>query len=196
MKSYADACGVDPLPPRFELQRDMIDWARELIGEKKAFVLCTEGNWANRTWASQKYVEISKRLTQAGILVVNVGRRPDSTTAYGLSLCGKTTVAQAGAIIREAGRFFGTDSLLSHLAEAVGARSWVIYGSTLPKTRQHSERQTPIMVKGLDCLGCHNRWEGTPRLVTHCIQERVYCVENLDMETVWTALQGGFNESG
>jgi ADP-heptose:LPS heptosyltransferase len=53
----------------------------------------------------------------------------------GLDLSGKLSLAQSAAVLAQAERFYGIDSLLLHLARALNVRATSIWGPTDPATR-------------------------------------------------------------
>ncbi len=88
-----------------------------------------------------------KRLLQplhlAGYEAVFLGAAADAPFAeriiaelgYGRSLCGKLSVAQSAQVIAKAATYYGIDSMLLHLARAVGVSTMSVWGPTNPATR-------------------------------------------------------------
>jgi len=85
-----------------------------------------------------------KRLLQplhlAGYEFVVLGGAADAAFAdaiiaelgHGVSLCGRLSVAQSAKVIAGAAMYYGIDSMLLHLARALGVRSVSIWGPTSP----------------------------------------------------------------
>ena len=53
----------------------------------------------------------------------------------GRNLCGRLTLMQSARVIADAGRYYGIDSLLLHLARALGTETTSFWGPTDPTTR-------------------------------------------------------------
>ena len=98
-------------------------------------------------------------------------------------LAGRTSLAEAIAIVSRAHGFVSNDSGLMHVAAALGVPQVAVFGSTSPlHTPPRSARARVVWLKhelGLDCMPCFER---TCRLVHH------RCMTAVAPERVGTAL--------
>jgi heptosyltransferase-2 len=122
---------------RLELWTDSADeeFASEQVGLAASgggpLVALGPGSWQpKRRWPTEHFAAVARRLREAvGARFVVLGGRDDRfcaerlQTALGpavLNLAGRTTLRQAGAILRRCALFVGNDTGLMHLATAAG----------------------------------------------------------------------------
>lgn len=85
--------------------------------------------WANRTWATEKWMELVKKLNDDGVYVVSVGKDSSETgffnvdkpvfnfdIPYGMNLMNQTSISECYHLINNAACFITMDSGLLHLA--------------------------------------------------------------------------------
>ena len=85
--------------------------------------------WANRTWAAEKWMELTKRLNDIGIHVISIGKDSSETGFFnvdkpvfnfeiplGINLMNKTSISDCWHLINKASCFVTMDSGLLHLA--------------------------------------------------------------------------------
>lgn len=96
-----------------------------------------------------------------------------------VDLVGRTTVAEAAALLRGARAFVGNDSGLMHLAGALGVPTVGLFGSTDPGwTAPLGPRARTLAADGFPCRPCFRRT---------CNQER-FCLETLGADAVLAAV--------
>ncbi|MFO7607720.1 MAG: glycosyltransferase family 9 protein [Candidatus Krumholzibacteriia bacterium] len=106
--------------------------------------------------------------------------RPGTAGPAGIvDLVGRTTVAEAAALLRRAEAFVGNDSGLMHLAGALGVPTVGLFGSTDPAwTAPLGPRVRTLAADGFPCRPCFRRT---------CNQER-FCLETIAAEAVLEAV--------
>jgi ADP-heptose:LPS heptosyltransferase len=98
--------------------------------------------WYTKQWASKKWIELLDILSEKGLRVFLLGAATDELFCNGLidktkhraciNLCGKLTLLQSAALMKDAAMNFVNDSAPIHLASAINAPATVIYCSTVP----------------------------------------------------------------
>lgn len=120
-----------------------------------------------RSWPLERYVDLIEEITcNSKIRVIVLGRKPqDLHDAQSIKLLteknrnvinfmGRTSIAQAAALISISDLFIGNDSGLLHIAVALKKRCIAIFGATSPtQVIPISDNCIPIW-KNLDCSPC------------------------------------------
>jgi ADP-heptose:LPS heptosyltransferase len=98
------------------------------------------GCWPTKNWPVDRYIELGRRMIEqwrAGIVLVGTGNVADAAGAIArgldgsvIDLVGKTTAAQAFAVIRELDLVVSDDSGLMHLAWVSGVPTVGMFGAT------------------------------------------------------------------
>ena len=102
-----------------------------------------------------------------------------ATSTPMLNLCGKTTLAQAMALMHTMTAVVSNDSGLMHIAAALDVPVVALYGSTDPHhTPPHSPLAAIVQLE-LDCRPCFART---------CPLGHLACLQDLSPERVWHAL--------
>ena len=145
---------------------------------KKPFVVFHTGHsWQNREWNLNHFKLLGEWLQEKGYEIIEVGN--DQTAYLGFNnMSDFLTMKETAEIIRQAEFFVGIDSLCLHLASAVKARSFIIYGVIEPRIVKTNEKETSFFVSGLSCRGC--------RISGHMIQNckhNLHCVQ-IPLKTV------------
>ena len=141
-----------------------------------------------KRWPAAKYGQLAKYLagqTEGTILVFGTDADNEAaaeiTSVAGDCVCdltGKTSLAEALALIDRCDVFVTNDSGLMHVAAALTTPLVAIFGSTdHVATGPYSEKAT-IIRKPLDCSPC---------MKTHCPKKHFHCMENITMEEVAAA---------
>lgn len=141
-----------------------------------------------KRWPAAKYGQLAKYLAeQTGGMILVFGTEADNeaaaeiTSAAGDCVCdltGKTSLAEALALIDRCDVFVTNDSGLMHVAAALATPLVAVFGSTdHVATGPYSEKAT-IIRKPLDCSPC---------MKTHCPKKHFHCMENITMEEVAAA---------
>ena len=103
-----------------------------------------------------------------------------------VDLTGKTTLAQAMALIARCRVFVTNDSGLMHVAAALGVRLVAIFGSTDPSRTGPLGRNSRVIYKSMPCAPC---------LKTQCPQNRE-CMEAISVEEVFEEVKDLWESHG
>jgi len=153
-KSWFKFHGIQE-PPVLEINRDDI-----LTGNGESgfdFVLWPgcKPNWKAKRWPY--WVELAHRIRESGHNVALVGSKGEGDPFPYLyaDLRGKLTLLQTGAVIDKSKYFIGNEGGLSHYANALQKRMWVIWGPTCPKKNMPPKRKGYTRIAlDLDCQPC------------------------------------------
>lgn len=134
----------------YELMCDYVPIEESTIEIDQPYVVIHPvSTWANRTWAPEKWMELTKQLNDKGIYVVSVGKDSSETgffnvdkpvfnfnIPHGMNLMNKTSISQCYHILKNAHCFVTMDSGLLHLAGTHPGTPIVHLGSAIdPKFR-------------------------------------------------------------
>ncbi len=155
---WAQSC-LSLMIPKVSIPKDLMEWAEGILPKgRRRIVLAPGSGWPSRSYP--RWREVAEVLLSEDISIVALGRsdyRGDNQLA-GLpevvDLVDKTTILQAGAIIKSSLLFLGNCSGLAMLATAVDTESIIMHGPTLAEYRALSDFELPIQREGLDCIGC------------------------------------------
>ncbi len=137
-------------PPSYlsciESFRDREDSILEAYGlkGKKYFAIMPASRWRSKEWDPNRYVKVAKAQVNLGYLPLVLGREKDPACSEVVhALLSEGIPFQSGlrephfkvtaVLLKHASFLLGSDTGLAHLAEAVGTRSFVIYGPTRPE---------------------------------------------------------------
>ncbi len=144
--------------------------AREALVD---YVVLAPGGAANvkeemesRRWPGENFSALAGLLTTAGMRVVLVGSGSDAAIAARIKasqpgvvdFTGRTTLAEAAAILKRSRLVVCNDSGLMHLAAAVGARVVSIFGPTHPGEKKPLNEGSIAVWKGegMECSPCYH----------------------------------------
>lgn len=123
-----------------------------------AFTTRPQKHWFDDAWR-----ELSKRVrAQTGLVPVLLGG-PDDRPAAGalvrgapeiVDLAGRTDLAQAAALVRDAALVVGVDTGLTHMGVAFGVPTVALFGSTCPYTVT-GLANARVVWRALACSPCH-----------------------------------------
>lgn len=145
-------------------------------GNLEEYVVLAPGGAANvkeemesRRWPAENFVALAGLLLAAGRRVVLVGSGSDGAIAARIKaelpgvvdLTGRTTLAEAAAILKRSRLVVCNDSGLMHLAAAVGARVISLFGPTHPGEKKPLNEGSVAVWKGeaLACSSCYHDGE-------------------------------------
>ncbi|MEN8208309.1 MAG: glycosyltransferase family 9 protein [Candidatus Fermentibacteria bacterium] len=204
--SYSKTAGVTPenWRPVFTVRENESEWVSDIRFPRPLFAIAPGGGKNPRDtvlekrWFPEKYSIIAERLISAGFSIVLLGGSDDMETAQKMRmLCrsdiidmtGKTTWGQTAAILEQCSGFLGADSGTAHLAAAGGIPSVVLFGPSSPGNLFAEGLVNPV--QGIvDCSPCYSN-----SLFPGCVHDRAICMEAIETEAVWSALQKVINEN-
>ena len=162
----------DNVAPRFDLNvsLDRRQKARELLREHglrigAPLVLLCPGSINSRAkrWPAERYAALGDRLTASGANVVLIGSPGELEVSQEVCkhaqrqpivLTGKTTVAQATALIGIADMLITNDTGPAHIGAALHTPTLVIFGPTNPLTTYPMSSNAEIFRRPPDCAPC------------------------------------------
>lgn len=165
-------CSIADTEPSFNLKVSdkRREAARRLINQagaqsgKPLAVLCPGSvNSRAKRWPAERYAELADRLADSGMDVGLIGSPAEIDVSTEVStrarhqpilLTGKTTVAEAIAIISIADVLITNDTGPAHIGAAVGTPTLVIFGPTNPLTTYPRSPSAAIIRHPPDCAPC------------------------------------------
>ncbi|MGD9331781.1 MAG: lipopolysaccharide heptosyltransferase II [Desulfobacterales bacterium] len=148
-------------PPLTALGSDL----RHLLKQGKPIALLVPGSaWPTKMWAWRHYRRVAGHFVNRGYAVALLGgpgdRPINRRVADGLAvsdLAGKTSVAEAMALVRQARIMICNDSMALHMASAFGIPCVAIFCATCPSFGfgpWQNPRAVVVEKKGLSCKPC------------------------------------------
>lgn len=116
--------------------------ARNMLLDKNIFdefiAVVPGAAWTQKQWPAEKYIETLNQLDLPAVLLgekkdticFDIAKRSSST----VNLAGQTTLRQALAVLANSAYVIGSDTGLTHAAEALGKQVYMILGPTSPET--------------------------------------------------------------
>jgi heptosyltransferase-2 len=138
-----------------------------LAAEPSPIVLAPGADYGpSKRWPVEHFAALGRRLTGQGRPVWLIGGAPDRAAGAAIAaaggaaardLTGRTTLAQAVALLGLAEAVVSNDSGLMHVAAALGRRQVALYGSSDPRRTPPLNPRARILSLGLDCSPCFKR---------------------------------------
>jgi heptosyltransferase-2 len=146
-----------------------------------------------KRWPAERYAALNDRLqTDLDANVILVGSKAETDVAdrvaglcakQPINLTGKTDLAEVVATLSVIDLLISNDMGLAHVAPAVGTRTIVIIGPTLPETTRPFSDNAEIVQKRVECSGC---------MLRDCpIDHR--CMTGISVEQVFEAAERHLN---
>ena len=158
--------------PFISLHPAATDYAKSLLKHfsgSKIVALFPGGSTEEKRWQVEKFYELSCKLTKEGYAVVVIGSRDDFSSGEiitngipeSLNLCGKLSLIESAAVLKEASLLITGDSGIMHLAFGLGSKTVSLfgpgnYGKWAPIGNNHR-----MVSKDVDCSPC-SRFGHTP----------------------------------
>jgi len=172
LERFLDGQTRETTEPRFDLSvsADRKQKALRLLREQGAnmsaplTILCPGSiNSRAKRWPAERYAELGDRLADSGSNVALIGSRAELDVANEVGkhartqpivLTGKTSVAEAMAIISIADVLITNDTGPAHLGAALDTPTLVIFGPTNPLTTYPMSANAEIIRRAPDCAPC------------------------------------------
>ena len=192
----ADACWRAAPEPVLDVPARLSSRAAADFGLEQAFIaLCPGAEFGPaKQWPAQHYAALARMALDTGLRVAVLGTARDHAFAQAivrgagatgqapvLDLCGRTSMAQALALLGAAAGVVSNDSGLMHVAAALGRPTVGIYGSTDPRHTPPAARHSAALWLRLPCSPCFAR---------QCPLGHGNCLHALDPEWAWSVLRG------
>ena len=184
---------VDPLP-RLRVPDDAAHVAAALLADTglatAPFVVCHPGAEPSYRWPPPRWGALMARLRAEGWRVALAGAASDrphldavraEAPADTVDLGGRTPLPVYLALLARARAAVSVDTSAAHLAAAVGTPVVVLFGAGDPRIWGPDPSRGAV-VQGVndDCYGCKR---------AHCFRARHFCMEAIDPDAVWQAVQ-------
>ncbi|OGQ98417.1 MAG: lipopolysaccharide heptosyltransferase II [Deltaproteobacteria bacterium RIFOXYD12_FULL_55_16] len=167
-------------------------WARDFLAARAGLPVVGLNPGAAygpaKRWPAERYAGLAKRLTkELGATLLVFGTAADSEAAAEIGaaapgqvhdLTGKTTLAEAMALIGLCDAFVSNDSGLMHVAAALKTPLVAIFGSTDAIATGPFAARVEVVQKKLPCSPC---------LKTHCPQDDFACMLKIGVDEVYAA---------
>ena len=199
--------GLGLTPGKNELEvavsKESLQWAREflhdLIDEKTTTIVGLNPGAAYgpaKRWPADKFTSLAGQISEdPDTLILVFGTDADKEAARQISgavedkkkiisMCGRTTLSQAMALISMCRVFVTNDSGLMHISAGLKTPTVAVFGSTNPVTTGPYSEKAAIVRSEMDCSPC---------LKTHCPKEHFQCMENIGVDEVFHAVQQFFD---
>jgi lipopolysaccharide heptosyltransferase I len=160
------------------------------LGDTPIAVLAPGTLWETKHWRPEGFAEVARRLSAHGTAVVITGTAEDQARAAiikaaapaALDLCGRTSPAELGAILRRARVAVTNDSGSMHLAVAAGTPVVAVFGPTDPVRVGPYGQMERVVMAGVPCSPCFLR------RLAQCPHDHV-CMETVTPEMVWRQVE-------
>lgn len=131
------------------------------LPENSWIVVHTAAGNRYKRWPVENFAVLKQQLeTKTKMTLVFVGENirdyPHDMDKSGsnINLCGKISLLEVFAVIRNAALFVGTDSGLAHMAAALNTPSVTLFGSTDPVKWGHSSTRHTVIHYPMACAPC------------------------------------------
>lgn len=187
VKAYAETVGVPTNGHRPKLYA-----AEYEKKDPKLAVFHAEriANWPGRNAPVAAFRHAAEGLKRRGYRVVEIGK---SQTLVGVTEYVKTTFPELCSLISSAAIFVGQDSAPFHVAQTYEVPAVVTFGAIKPELRDYSGKVFPVVVPGLECLGCHHI-QPAPRTIQECLREKPVCMERITGAMIERQIEGALAE--
>jgi len=147
--------------------------------------VCTGATWSTKRWPMASWQTLCSTLADRGYQLVQVGHG-DERIGLAHDFVDKTSVREAGAIVKRCALYIGCDSGLLHLAAAVGTPAIGLFGPTDPDILFGEHNPITAIRNGRPCAMC---WNGplTMREPGVCPLRVENCLGMIAVETVLAA---------
>jgi len=148
---------------RKEAARRIIVEAGAHAGKPLAIICPGSVNSRAKRWPAERYAELADRLAESGMDVGLIGSSAEISVSTEVSnrarhqpivLTGRTTVAEAAAIISIADVLITNDTGPAHIGAALGTPTLVVFGPTNPLTTYPLSPAAAIIRHPPDCAPC------------------------------------------
>lgn len=172
-------CKIDPTKvpdkdkkPLYKLKPEEVRWAKKELPEGLKIGIHCEASSHSRTWYRITALgnKIIEAFPQATVLVWNEGIWHIAKSGVSRPLA-NPNLRKSIALINECDVIFAADSMISHVAEAIGVPYVAVYSTIPPWTRtMYYEHAHPIEVE-MNCHPCFNLHRDCPFNREHALEQ-------------------------
>ncbi|MBE9503313.1 MAG: glycosyltransferase family 9 protein [Proteobacteria bacterium] len=135
----------------------------------KIIALFPGGSTEEKRWEAEKFYELSFKLNKEGYAIVVVGSRDDLSSGAiitdgipeSLNLCGKLSLTESAAVLKEASLLITGDSGIMHLAFGLGSKTVSLFGPGNYRKWAPPGDKHRMVSKNVSCSPC-SRFGHTP----------------------------------
>ena len=170
-------------------KKEEISALRILKGRRKTALLNPFTTWQSKRWSVEYWIELGKRLTDLGYMVIVSGAGSDNDLSKKIarkisksakSIAGKLNLLSFAALLNKVNIFVTVDSAPMHIASAFKTPTVSLFGSTDP------QRTGPWQGKGkVIAYGC----DGVPCLKRTCYEDPAICMTEIGVDEVLKAVK-------
>lgn len=183
----------------FYLDETAIDNVYDGLSDKSGSIICmAPGGGVNpglnmplKRWPKEKYLQLAEQLEKLGYQVVLIGAADDtlicdfiSQSSNTQNFCGRTTIAQTAAIIKQCALFVGNDSGPLYIAAAIGVPTLGIYGPTDPRLLAPLGDDNYYLWNKIECSPCYHPNSTIQGEYEQC-EHNQKCLKDLPVEQVF-----------
>jgi len=186
---YARIAGVKPKKKTGTLYTENkdVEYVNNLIRDYPEFMALDFGDSIpGIQWNRQNYVELGKRIKQAGYKIVTVGKTSQQHPDFldpDLNLVNVLSLQQTALVIAKSRLFIGNQGLLAHYAQATNVPHMVLFGATQPEYVMDTALPSFIPVStSVACRGCRHRHAAG--VLINCPRNFV-CMEVITVDMVY-----------
>lgn len=131
---------------------------------KKIVALAPGSVWNTKRWLPERFSELARKISDAGMAVVLVGGIEDEPLSREITMsianvvvaAGKLSILQSAELLRRCKVLVTNDSAPLHMAVAVQTPVIAIFGATAPSFgfAPYGDRDVVVETKGLPCRPC------------------------------------------
>lgn len=167
---FGKTAGAVNLLPWIDLSEESRNRGRQILedngvalGGQVIAIAPGSTNSEAKRWHTESFARLADLIAEAGSTVVLLGsaherdvtrRVADLTSAKVIDLTGKTSIAEAAAVLAHVDLLVSNDMGLAHLAPAVGTWTTVIFGPTDPVTTRPFSDLADVVTANVECAPC------------------------------------------
>lgn len=168
--------------------------------------------FAYKTWHAQGWVELAHWLAARGLRVLLTGSKDADELAYisqiakqlppdTINLAGRLSLSQSACLLSRAKIYVGPDTVMTHIAAAVGAPTVALFGPSNPVKwgpwpQGYAQPQNPYRLRGTQTVGrvtlLQGQGECVPCMEEGCerhVRSLSACLQNLSSQEMIAAAQ-------
>ncbi len=181
VKAFCEAAGAPFRYPRWWHSPEGQRQARELVPRlDETIAFHVQACWRERVWPIGRFQVVAEALASTHA-IVQLGGPGDAELGLGRDLRGRPWDVVAACLAR-CRLLVGVDSVLHHLAAAVGTECVVVFGCCRPDVMENPMLH-PVWNADLECAGCLQAAPAPARSVK-CRKSVVECLESISVDLV------------
>lgn len=184
---------IEPPAPRLVVRPSAVEAALAALElaqpQRKLLAICPGAEYGPaKRWPPSSFAAVARHQLALGTVVWLIGGPADRAAAEevaaaapgSVNLAGRTSLAEATALLSLADVVVTNDSGLMHVAAALGRRVVAVYGSSSPKMTPPLSASAKALWLALDCSPCYQRT---------CPLVHLDCLNKLGPDRVIAALE-------